>query len=179
LQVADMGLREAMMPLVPGLRRYARALVADPSGDAGRADDLVAETLQSALRSARLRAASDVRLPLYAMLIALNRSRLSGRGPAGSKSPGLAADQDRHGRSRIETALALLPVELREVLLLVVLERMTYEEAAEVLAVPLATMLARLTRARDDLRIHFNGTVVQSESHRSPAQAARHLRLVK
>jgi RNA polymerase sigma-70 factor (ECF subfamily) len=52
-----------------------------------------------------------------------------------------------------------LPVEDREVLVLVAVERMSYEDIAALLAVPLATVLARLTQARASLRSSASETI--------------------
>ena len=52
----------------------------------------------------------------------------------------------------LERALDKLPIEQREVILLVGLEGMAYEEVAEVLGVPVGTVRSRLSRGRDALR---------------------------
>jgi RNA polymerase sigma factor (sigma-70 family) len=52
----------------------------------------------------------------------------------------------------LERALAKLPTEQREVILLVGLEGMAYEEVADVLGVPVGTVRSRLSRGRDALR---------------------------
>jgi len=52
----------------------------------------------------------------------------------------------------LQAALSRLPEEQREVLLLVGLEQMTYEETAGVLAIPIGTVMSRLSRARERLR---------------------------
>ena len=52
----------------------------------------------------------------------------------------------------LEAALARLPSEQREVLLLVGLENLRYEEAARVLGVPIGTVMSRLSRGREQLR---------------------------
>jgi RNA polymerase sigma-70 factor (ECF subfamily) len=57
----------------------------------------------------------------------------------------------------IEGALARLPAEQRSVLLLVGLEQFTYEEAARVLEVPLGTVMSRLSRGRERLRVLLYG----------------------
>lgn len=56
-------------------------------------------------------------------------------------------------RSDISTALAALPPELRMVVLLVLVEELSYAEAAEVLKVPVSTVRSRLHRAREALRV--------------------------
>jgi RNA polymerase sigma-70 factor, ECF subfamily len=52
----------------------------------------------------------------------------------------------------LERAIARLPDEQRQVILLVGLEGMPYEEAATVLGVPIGTVRSRLSRGRDMLR---------------------------
>jgi RNA polymerase sigma-70 factor (ECF subfamily) len=57
----------------------------------------------------------------------------------------------------IGEALAKLPVEQRTVVLLVGLEQFTYEEAARVLEVPIGTVMSRLSRARERMRVLLGG----------------------
>jgi RNA polymerase sigma-70 factor (ECF subfamily) len=119
-------------------------------------------------------------------LTALNRARLRQGEVAKAEYAAGAASSSRGasfpeagGHSRIERAVAMLSPDLREVLLLVSLERMTYDEVAEIIEVPVVTMLARLTRARDELRIHFNGAAVRQPRSGTNGRPAPHLRLVK
>jgi RNA polymerase sigma-70 factor (ECF subfamily) len=53
----------------------------------------------------------------------------------------------------LEKALGKLPTEQRQVILLVGLEGMRYEEVAEILGVPVGTVRSRLSRGRDQLRM--------------------------
>ena len=57
----------------------------------------------------------------------------------------------------LEEALARLPAEQRSVLLLVGLEQFTYDEAARVLDIPLGTVMSRLSRGRERLRVILSG----------------------
>jgi RNA polymerase sigma-70 factor, ECF subfamily len=52
----------------------------------------------------------------------------------------------------MQTALQTLPEELRETLLLVVVAELTHQETADVLQIPLGTVLSRVSRARNKLR---------------------------
>ena len=57
----------------------------------------------------------------------------------------------------LDSAIGKLPVEYREVILLVGLEQMSYEEVAKVLAIPLGTVMSRLSRGREKLRALMAG----------------------
>ncbi len=53
----------------------------------------------------------------------------------------------------VQRALYCLPVEQREVLLLVSVEELSYQEASVVLGVPIGTVMSRLSRAREHMRV--------------------------
>jgi predicted DNA-binding protein (UPF0251 family) len=76
----------------------------------------------------------------------------------------------------VERAVAALPLELREALLLVVLERLSHVEAAEVLEVPYAALIERLTRARVALS---RSLAPPAKSAARPRGGPPHLRLIK
>jgi RNA polymerase sigma-70 factor (ECF subfamily) len=78
--------------------------------------------------------------------------------PASTPSPASARLELRD----VQTALALLPAEQREVLLLVALEEMTYEEVAGTLGIPLGTVMSRLSRGRERLRLLMLGQALPS-----------------
>ena len=143
---------------IPALRRYARAL----ARDAEIADDLVQDTLVRALRSRHLFHGGEVRSWLYTILTNLNRNRLRtlARRPALSPlgdadAPDIAGPEA--GARDIERALASLVEEQREALLLVVLEGLTYREVVEVQAVPIGTVMSRLSRARAQIKSYLDG----------------------
>lgn len=182
-----MNVRDAIAPLVPGLRRYAHALCAARDCEARAADDVVHQALRRALNDERLKRGADARRTLYALVTATNRIRVRDSElqqhdhaamPAGATKSFFG---DAQAGTAIERGLAALPLELREVLLLVVLERMRYEEAADILEIPVATAVARLTRARDALRTTFNGSLRASggEPRAVAGRVASHLRVVK
>ncbi len=62
----------------------------------------------------------------------------------------------------LQSALATLPTEQREILLLIALEEMSYVEVAATLGLPLGTVMSRLSRARQKLRAHMEGRAIVS-----------------
>jgi RNA polymerase sigma factor (sigma-70 family) len=148
-----------LLTWVPRLRRYARALLRD----AQDADDLVQDTLECAWARASLwQGVGDMRAWLFSIMHnlhvdALRRGRLDTVSiDDGTPEPAaLAADPDRLALRDLDAALATLPADQREVLLLVALEGMAYAEVAETLGIPMGTVMSRLSRARDRLRLHL------------------------
>jgi RNA polymerase sigma-70 factor (ECF subfamily) len=143
---------------IPALRRYARAL----TRDAELADDLVQDTLVRALRSEHLFHGGDIRSWLYTILTNLNRNRLRSL----ARRPTLMAIDDNDapdmagpeaGGRDIERALAALGEDQREVLLLVVLEGLSYREVADVQGIPIGTVMSRLARARMQIKDYLGG----------------------
>jgi RNA polymerase sigma-70 factor (ECF subfamily) len=146
---------------IPGLRRFARALL---RGDRERADDLVQDTLERALSSWRLRRVEgELRGWLYTILynrFLSDRERRKRR--SAYRALGAIVDDEVPGveggqHSALEyrdflRAFATLPAEQRSVLLLIAVEDLSYEEAARVLGVPIGTVMSRLSRGRERLR---------------------------
>lgn len=161
----------ATTPLVghiPDLRRYARAL----TGDAWAADDLVQDTLERACQRWQLWAAgSDLRAWLFTLMhnLFVDGARRALRQQAGQRvdvddvahelvgTPG-APDQALD----LQRCLLRLPSEQREVLLLVTLQDLGYEEVARITGVPVGTVMSRLSRARARLRELMEGAATQA-----------------
>lgn len=148
-----------VQPLIPALRRYARAMLRNRDD----ADDLVQDVLERALANWQgRRKAASLRSWLFAILhnLALDRlRRRAGRGIDATLDAvpeawlARAAEQeDGLGRQDVLTHLARLPDDQRAVLLLVGVEDLSYAEAAAVLDVPMGTVMSRLSRARERLR---------------------------
>jgi RNA polymerase sigma-70 factor (ECF subfamily) len=152
------GFKQDVEAAIPALRRYARAL----TRNADTADDLVQDTLVRALRSEHLFHGGELRSWLYTILTNLNRNRLRSiaRRPIltqiGDNDAADASSPDA-GRRDIERALATLVEDQRAVLLLVVLEGLSYRQVAEIQGVPIGTVMSRLARARTQIRAYLSG----------------------
>ncbi len=149
-----------VVAFIPRLRRYARALV----GERGAADDLVQDTLERALNKFHLwKRGTDLRAWLFTVMHNVHVNQVRGRreyvpldGDALEQPVRATPDTALEARD-LERALLRLPVEQREVLLLVVLEDMSYEETAATLGIPIGTVMSRLSRAREKLRVLMEG----------------------
>lgn len=157
---------------VPALRRYARAL----TRSADLADDLVQDCLERAIsRRGLFRPTGPVRAWLFTILLNLHRNAVRASQRRGEMvdldaipEPSTPAPQPGHiALAEMARAIDALPLEQKEALLLVTLEGLAYSEAADILKIPLGTLMSRLGRARAALRI-LTGT---------PAEP--HLRTVK
>lgn len=134
------------------LRRYACALL----GSAADAEDLVQETLLRALARHHVwTSIRDMRAYLFTILHNAHLDRLTtGRGASADVDNGEARLAQPPGQllSRelrdIVRAVAALPLEQREVVLLIGLEGMTYRQASDILDVPVGTVMSRLSRGR-------------------------------
>lgn len=140
---------------IPRLRRYARAL----TGDSYRADDLVQDTIERALSKWMLWQPGNLRAWLFTLMhnIFVNQIRHGSRieyrdDETFPDAPTRATQEDGIALRELERALSRLSPEHREVLLLVGLEELSYEETARVIGVPVGTVMSRLFRARERLR---------------------------
>lgn len=78
------------------------------------------------------------------------------------RPPEIPVDDDPGLRRDLLRALATLPEDQRAVLLLVGLEQFAYKEAADVLGVPIGTVMSRLSRARERMRAALDGAPAAS-----------------
>jgi RNA polymerase sigma-70 factor (ECF subfamily) len=145
---------------IPSLRRYARAL----SGDSHRADDLVQDTVERALAKFHLwRHGSDLRAWMFSIMHNVFINQLKARRELAlddAVADGLqsAPQSDPLELRDLDAALKRLPVEQREVLLLVGLEQLSYAEVSKALGIPAGTVMSRLSRGRERLRSLMSGT---------------------
>jgi RNA polymerase sigma-70 factor (ECF subfamily) len=143
---------------IPRLRRYARALTRDTA----LADDLVQNCLVRALAKQHLwQAGTDLRAWLFTILHNqhvndVRRSVREGVAVPVEDAAGMLTVSDKAEVSLqlrdLDRAIAELPDEQRQVILLVGLEGMRYDEAAAVLDIPIGTVRSRLSRGRESLR---------------------------
>jgi len=139
-----------MIGLLPRLRRYARVLTVQPDA----ADDLVADTLSRAHRTTVDTVEPPSAVSVMAIMHRLHQARRGRRGRierGRAKAVTPPADAAASA-SDIMDLVWQLPVDEREILMLVAVERLTYDEVAALLEVPPATVIARLSRARANLR---------------------------
>jgi RNA polymerase sigma factor (sigma-70 family) len=147
--------RDRIADLLPRLRRYARAL----SGSGAQADDLVRVTLERAGQQLRItHSASDLRAWLFGLMHeAYVRSVAQGEAePEAELQPESLPPQpsgEAMPLSTFERAIGALAPGQREGFLLVTLEDMSYEEVAKALNIPVGTVMSRLSRARERLRL--------------------------
>ena len=145
-------------PQIPTLRRYAWALLRDHEA----ADDLVQDTLERAIsRWSQRRREGDLRAWLFTIQRNLFLNGVRQRRTRGTQvgeealndleAPG-ASPESRSGLHDILAGLDALSEEQRSLLLLVGVEDLSYEEAAQALGIPLGTVMSRLSRARARLR---------------------------
>jgi RNA polymerase sigma-70 factor (ECF subfamily) len=143
---------------IPRLRRYARAL----TRDVFRADDLVQNCLTRAVAKQHLwQQGTDLRAWLFTILHnqhvnEVRRAAREGTSVAIEDAAPMLTTQsnafDAMQLRDLEAAIAKLPQEQRQVILLVALEGLPYEEVASILQVPIGTVRSRLSRGRSLLR---------------------------
>jgi RNA polymerase sigma-70 factor (ECF subfamily) len=145
--------RAEMILLLPRLRRFGRAL----TGSQEKADDLVQGACERALRSiASFTPGSHLDSWMYRILRNLwiddlRQRRFEVQSSDGIDIAGEDGRRTAEGRSDlsfVRSRIAELPPEQREVLVLVCIEDLSYRETAEMLEIPIGTVMSRLARAR-------------------------------
>jgi len=145
-----------LLVMLPKLRRFARTL----TGSADEGDDLLQSACERALERAD-QFVSGTRFDSWMYRIVqtiwIDRVRHM-RHREKSVDPADLADfpagggsrevEDKIALAQARRAIARLPEELREVLVLVSIEELPYREAADILGIPIGTVMSRLSRAR-------------------------------
>lgn len=152
-----------MIALLPRLRRFCTAITR--SAELG--DDLTQATIERAL--SRIDQWSDgTKLDSWMFRIAQNINIDQARS---RKTRGISVDIDvldtvtgddgrdiveaRDGLARVQAAMAKLPEDQRALLALVAIDGQSYKEAADILDIPIGTVMSRISRARATLARSF------------------------
>lgn len=149
------------MPLFDQLYNFAHWL----TGDRSDTEDLVQETYAKALKNFKLfQEGTNLRAWMYRILrntFLSSRTGLDAKNTdaldddaeiaATTPTPELLLLQLENSQAVID-ALATLPSGYREMILLIDVEELSYKDAAQVLNVPIGTVMSRLSRARKLLR---------------------------
>jgi RNA polymerase sigma-70 factor, ECF subfamily len=153
-----------MVALLPRLRRFAFGL----TGSRDEADDLVQAACERALsRLHQWQPGTRLDSWLYRIAQTLWIDQLRVRKNRGDPvepevldrlpASGGRSAEGEHMLARVSAAMDRLPEEQRLVLVLVSVEGLSYQEAAEVLEVPVGTVMSRLARARKRLHALVHG----------------------
>jgi RNA polymerase sigma-70 factor, ECF subfamily len=165
-----------LLAALPRLRRYARILTGDPV----RADDVVEETIALArLTRDVFPIGTTSRMQLFSLLRSVYSANISPNRQNAvptpmdvrQQGPAVNAYSNEHtrqsqgdpGHELLEQFLHL-PLEQREVIALVGVEGMSYDEIATLLRVPVATVISRLSQARNELRSRTLGPLAAPKS---------------
>lgn len=151
MQTRDEEFGEVALTQTVNLLRFARRLTSDPSS----AEDLVQETLMRAWRAFdQFRGGTNARAWLFRIMLNV----FYGQGRKGHLTLVPLGDLDgptvdgRNQNLEVSDALARLPADQRAVLLLGVVEGFTCREMSDMLAIPMGTVMSRLSRARGAMR---------------------------
>jgi DNA-directed RNA polymerase specialized sigma24 family protein len=147
------------------VRRFARALV-------GPAIPHTAETIAQealAIGAQAEKRGEDPTERAFAEVVKLNRRRAKSLASQNDGGREQTVHPELERREGLSAQIAAMPLDEREILLVVALSQMSYEAAARILDVPHATAVSRLMRARARL----------DATRTDPAHRVAHLRLVK
>ena len=169
------------LPLLDSLYNLAHWL----TGDRVDAEDLVQETYAKALKGFKsFQEGTNLRAWMFRIL---RNTFLTSRSGLMARNTSSLEDESDEGEAvtahhntpesvllRSENqqlvldALAALPVHYREILLLCEVEELSYREIAEVLSLPIGTVMSRLSRARNSLRQELTKMSLPMRSQNEP-----------
>lgn len=168
IMTIDASLRDSMLKATPNLRAFGISL----TNNVDRADDLVQETLLRAIANIhRFEPGTNMQAWLFTILRNLFHSEYRKRRREVEDADGKYAatlsvqpDQLPHlDFADLQAALAVLPPEQREALLLVGASGFSYEQAAEICGCAIGTIKSRVNRARTRLAEHMHLTDIEED----------------
>jgi RNA polymerase sigma-70 factor (ECF subfamily) len=147
-----------VLSLVPALRRYSRSL----AGSDSDGEDLLHDCVEKVLVRRGQWRGVNLRAWIFTIMTNLyrDRHRRSGLHPSVEldETLGLTAQElsaDPLESTRLQQALNALIPEYRTVLMLVVIEEYGYQDVADMLAIPIGTVMSRLSRARRQMAVQL------------------------
>jgi len=164
--VVSLSFEELALPLLDRLYNFAHWLTQDRV----EAEDLVQETFAKALKGfSSFQQGTNFRAWIYRILrntFLTSRTGLKAAAPVELEEEMLPASNEtpesilleRLDQQQVRRALEELPVAYREILLLCEVEEMSYTEISSTLAIPMGTVMSRLSRARRALRELVRGS---------------------
>lgn len=165
--------REQLLAVIPALRGFARGLC----GNRELADDMAQDAMMRAWAAqASFQPGTNFRAWIFMILrnqfytTIRRNSRMVSWDPEVAERVlvAQAAQQDGLNLQDVQTAMQKLPVEQREVLILIGANGLSYEEAAEVMGCAIGTIKSRLARGRTALATLINGTAEYNAALDSP-----------
>lgn len=170
-------LQDLLIQHIPDLRRFARSLERNRVA----ADDLVQETLERAIKKMHLYEPSG---PFIGWLNTIMRNIFVDRVRRRKLNASASLDEvpqhepyqnenqiDRLVLKELRIAVDRLPIEQKQVLMMIAVQGLSYEDAAQHLGVPLGTIRSRLFRARANLMVKLDPDSRHSEGRRSRRRA--------
>lgn len=153
--LAPVAFETRILALLPQLRRYSRSLTRSDT----ESEDLLQDCVEKALAGSSQWRGTNFKAWAYRIMtnLHLNARRYRARHPSVTLDETEVEDLsatagDPLQQRRLAQSLASLPPEFRAVLMLVVVEGHAYQEVADMLDIPIGTVMSRLSRARASLR---------------------------
>lgn len=157
--------KQRIIAFLPRLRRFCLAL----TGSNDQCDDLLQETVERALtRIEQWQAGTSLESWMFRIAQNLHIDRIRAQGRRGqavdvdeladmSGDDGRTITEARSELAHAQAAMASLPDDQRILLALVVIDGRSYKEAADILALPMGTVMSRISRARQAIDLYLNG----------------------
>jgi RNA polymerase sigma-70 factor, ECF subfamily len=164
--------RDQMIRSIPGLRAFGMSL----TGRADLTDDLVQETLMKAWhKQDSFEQGTNIKAWLYTILrnefyTQLRKKSREVEDAEGEHAAKIACPGEQEGHlamADLQVALAKLPEDQREAIILVGASGFSYEEAAEICGVAIGTIKSRVNRAREKLLVLMEGKKLRIPQHTS------------